>query len=78
MPSVYPWRCIGGFDIRIALVVGITITLAGMVASSIGLFLPWLLMRFGKDPAFGSGPLATIIQDILSIFIYLIVAQLIL
>ena len=73
-----PMALIGGFDIRIALVVGITITLAGMVASSIGLFLPWLLMRFGKDPAFGSGPLATIIQDILSIFIYLIVAQLIL
>jgi magnesium transporter len=25
----------------------------------------------GKDPAFGSGPLATVIQDLLSILIYL-------
>jgi magnesium transporter len=27
----------------------------------------------GLDPAFGSGPLATVIQDLLSIYIYLIV-----
>lgn len=26
--------------------------------------------RFGFDPAFGSGPLATVIQDLLSILIY--------
>jgi magnesium transporter len=32
--------------------------------------LPWLLSRTGIDPAFGSGPLATIIQDVLSIGIY--------
>ncbi len=25
----------------------------------------------GKDPAFGSGPLATVIRDLLSILIYL-------
>jgi magnesium transporter len=26
----------------------------------LGLLLPWLLARFGTNPAFGSGPAATI------------------
>jgi magnesium transporter len=28
----------------------------------------------GRDPAFGSGPLATVIQDLLSIIIYFAIA----
>jgi magnesium transporter len=32
--------------------------------------LPWLLNRLGRDPAFGSGPLGTIIQDVLTLLIY--------
>jgi hypothetical protein len=35
---------------------------------------PWLLNRLGLDPAFGSGPLATVIQDLLSVVIYLAIA----
>jgi magnesium transporter len=31
--------------------------------------LPWILQQFGRDPAFGSGPLATVIQDLLSVII---------
>jgi len=38
---------------------------------SVGVILmKWLLSQVGKDPAFGSGPVATIIQDVLSLFIY--------
>jgi magnesium transporter len=33
------------------------------------------LSRLGRDPAFGSGPLATVIQDLLSIAIYFLVAR---
>jgi magnesium transporter len=40
----------------------------------VALVLPWLLDRAGVDPAFGAGPLATVIQDLLSILIYLWVA----
>jgi magnesium transporter len=40
--------------------------------------LPPLLNRLGTDPAFGSGPLATVIQDLLSILIYFGVAMLVL
>jgi magnesium transporter len=36
--------------------------------------LPWLFARLGYDPALGSGPLATVIQDVLSILIYFLVA----
>ncbi len=37
--------------------------------------LPWALDRLGLDPAFGSGPLATVIQDLLSILIYFAIAS---
>lgn len=40
--------------------------------------LPWLLDAAGLDPAFGSGPLATVIQDLLSILIYFFIARAIL
>jgi divalent cation transporter len=36
-----------------------------------GGLLPWLFDAFALDPAFGSGPLATVVQDLLSIWIYL-------
>jgi len=53
--------------------VGISVFAAGTLASGIGLFLPWALSRFGIDPAFGSGPVATIMQDALTILIYFLV-----
>jgi magnesium transporter len=33
-----------------------------------------VLQRAGLDPAFGSGPLATVVQDLLSVAIYLGIA----
>ena len=41
---------------------------------SCGHGLPWLFWRIGVDPAFGSGPLATVVQDLLSITVYLVIA----
>ena len=35
--------------------------------------LPWVLDRLGSDPAYGSGPLATIIQDLLSLVTYFLI-----
>lgn len=62
------WLVFGERNLAIA----VTLALAGasVVASVLGLFLPWLLARFGFDPAYGSGPLATIVQDVLSLLIY--------
>jgi len=64
-----------GFTITIAITVATSIFAAGMVATTIGLFLPFLLTKFGKDPAYGSGPLATVVQDIMGIIIYLMIAE---
>jgi magnesium transporter len=57
-------------DTRLALAVGAAIWLASSLAASLGLLLPWALARMGQDPAHGSGPVATVIQDILSILAY--------
>jgi magnesium transporter len=62
------WLWLG--DLRLALAVGLALLGAGAVATTIGFAFPWLLARLGRDPAFGSGPLATVIQDVLSLAIY--------
>ena len=59
-------------DVRLGLAIGVAILAAGTIATTIGLSLPWLLARLGLDPALGSGPVATIIQDVLSILIYVL------
>jgi magnesium transporter len=57
-------------DIELAATVGLAIFGASSTASAAAMLLPWLFNCFGYDPAFGSGPLATVIQDLLSIAIY--------
>jgi magnesium transporter len=61
-------------DVRLGISVAAAILVAGTAATTIGLLLPWLLQRMGSDPAFGSGPVATIIQDVLSLLIYFAIA----
>ncbi|MCX2932013.1 magnesium transporter [Mycobacterium sp. CVI_P3] len=58
-------------DSAVALTVSLALLCSCAVASTVALILPWLLSRLGKDPAFGSGPLATVVQDLLSLVIYL-------
>jgi len=42
-----------------------------MVATTFGLFLPFLFRRVGIDPAISSGPLVTTANDAISVAIYL-------
>lgn len=52
-------------------------TMAGiMVASVIGIAIPYVLFLLNQDPADGSGPFATILTDIASVAIYFAVASL--
>ena len=60
-------------DWQLALGVGIALFFACSIASAVALLLPAVLSRQGIDPAVGSGPLATVIQDLLSIVIYFVV-----
>src|SRR3990172_3201145 len=64
-------------DIRLALAVSQAIVTAWTIATTVGLLLPWLLSHARKDPAFGSGPVATIIQDVLSLCLYFIIIQIV-
>ncbi|MBB1025219.1 magnesium transporter, partial [Dietzia sp. DQ12-76] len=62
-------------DWSVALAVALALLAAASLATVIALVLPWLIDRVGKDPAFGSGPLATVLQDIITVTIYLAVAS---
>ena len=54
--------------------VGLALLAACAVATVIAMALPWAMSAAGRDPAFGSGPLATVLQDLLSLVIYFAVA----
>ncbi len=59
-------------------VVAVALVAACATANAVAMLLPALLDRLGLDPAFGSGPLATVIQDLLSIAIFLGIAVVVL
>jgi magnesium transporter len=61
-------------DSRVALAVSLALLTACSTATFVALSLPWLFQRLGRDPAYGTGPLATVIQDLLSILIYFAIA----
>ncbi|MEN9505172.1 MAG: hypothetical protein RI958_1098 [Actinomycetota bacterium] len=68
--------CLAVFgDAELALVVSLALLCSCGVATVVALTLPWVIDRFGADPAFGAGPLSTVIQDLLSIVIYLALAS---
>lgn len=62
-------------DGEVVVAVAVALLAACTVATIVAISLPILFHRLGVDPAFGSGPLATVIQDILSILIYFLVAM---
>lgn len=64
-------------DVAVAAAVATAIFAACSIATVVAMALPWVFSRLGRDPAFGSGPLATVVQDLLSIVIYLAIARLI-
>jgi magnesium transporter len=73
----FPFAWLGWGDAEVAAAVSIALLAACSTATLIAMGLPWAISRFGADPAFGSGPLATVVQDLLSLLIYFFVAQLI-
>jgi magnesium transporter len=62
-------------DARVALAVGLALLASCSIATLVAMLLPWLFQSLGRDPAFGSGPLATVIQDILSIVVFAVAAS---
>ncbi|HUV42142.1 MAG TPA: magnesium transporter [Sedimentisphaerales bacterium] len=56
---------------RLVFAVGSAMFAAIMVATTLGLFLPFLFRRIGIDPAISSGPLVTTANDSISVAIYM-------
>jgi magnesium transporter len=60
--------------VDLALTVSLSLFAACSTAALVAMTLPSIFHRMNVDPAFGSGPLATVLQDLLSIIIYFGVA----
>jgi magnesium transporter len=69
--AAFPAAILRWGEADVALAVALALLAACSTATLIALALPWAFHRAGRDPAFGSGPLATVLQDLLSILIYL-------
>jgi magnesium transporter len=69
-----PFALLGWGDEKVAVAVSLALLASCSIATLVAMALPWLFQRAGADPAFGSGPLATVVQDLLSIAVYFAVA----
>ena len=66
------------FDVLFSLTVAISMICVIIVAALIGTFVPILLHRRGIDPAIATGPFITTSNDIFGIFLFFMIAKLIL
>jgi magnesium transporter len=57
-------------DLHLVLAVAVALFVSSAAASVVAMGLPSLLSRAGFDPAYGSGPLSTVIQDLLTLLCY--------
>ena len=70
----FPFALLVWEEGEVAVAVSIALFISCSIATVVAMALPYALSRLGRDPAFGSGPLATVIQDLLSILVYFAVA----
>lgn len=64
--------------LNLGIIVGASLAATCFFAVLIALVIPLILRKINIDPAAGSGPIATLIRDILSLFIYFEIATLLL
>lgn len=67
------WLIAGSWDI--ALAVGLALALAGVMAAVLAAVIPFIFGLFDKDPALGSGPIATATLDVISVVAYFLIVQ---
>lgn len=68
--AIFPLALLFTEDTSLSLAIAFSLLASATCATLLAMGLPWLMDHFGFDPAFGSGPLATVLQDLLSILIY--------
>jgi len=72
--AFFPFAYLVWGDARVAGTVALALLGSTATATLVAMALPYGINRLGRDPAFGAGPLATVIQDLLSILIYFAIA----
>ncbi len=65
-----PYLLLTQDDPAVATTVALALLASCSIATVVAMALPSLMHRLGRDPAFGSGPLATVVQDLLSLLVY--------
>lgn len=66
---------LGWGPISFGAIIGVSIFLSILVVTFVAAFLPLFLRKMNIDPAMAAGPFATIISDILTLFIYFTTAS---
>jgi magnesium transporter len=62
-------------DGEVAVAVGLALVASCFLATVVAIGLPPAIQRAGLDPAFGVGPVATVIQDLATVVVYLAIAS---
>lgn len=74
---------LGGFaffwlkSLETALAVGLAMFVNTLIAPVMAIAIPALLQREHTDPALGAGPFTTVLQDLLSLLVYFVIAAVI-
>lgn len=61
-------------SVRIGYIVGFSLFFSMTIAAVLACITPLVLRSFGKDPAVGSGPFTTALQDVVSLTIYFLMS----
>ena len=64
-------------DTQVAMTIALAMFVNGTIAPVVALIVPEIIYREHKDPALGAGPFTTIVQNILSLSVYLAIASII-
>ena len=60
----------------LGLVVGLALVLTITLATMLGFFIPYVLMKMGLDQAAGADPIITTIKDVTGLLIYFLLVRL--
>lgn len=60
---------------QLGLVIGLSLFIGILSSLATGTLLPYMFWKMHDDPAEASGPIATVIQDFMSVIIFFLIAQ---
>ena len=62
-------------NLTVAIITGASMVISVLIASLVGIAVPFALDRFGLDPAAASSPFVTSVADIMGVLVYLSLAK---